>query len=88
MSESIKAFAPATVANVACGFDVMGFSVEQPGDEVVVRKTNGKGTVITKIEGDGGKLPLDPAQNTVSLVIDQYLQHLDMQIGVEIEIRD
>ena len=30
----VKAFAPATVANVACGFDVMGFALDSPGDVV------------------------------------------------------
>jgi len=36
MGKSIKAFAPATVANVGCGFDVLGFAVESPGDEVEI----------------------------------------------------
>ncbi|MCR9066255.1 MAG: homoserine kinase, partial [Cytophagales bacterium] len=36
MSESINIFAPATVANVSCGFDIFGLAVDNPGDEVVV----------------------------------------------------
>jgi homoserine kinase len=36
--ESINVFAPATVANVACGFDIFGLAVDNPGDEVIVRK--------------------------------------------------
>ncbi len=50
-NKSIRAFAPATVANVACGFDVLGFAVDEPGDEVVVRLKDTPGVVITKIEG-------------------------------------
>ena len=47
----IRVFSPATVSNVACGFDVLGFPLESVGDEMVVRKTIKKGLVITKIEG-------------------------------------
>src|SRR5687768_10228587 len=34
---SVTAFAPATVSNVACGFDVLGFALDSPGDEVTAR---------------------------------------------------
>ena len=47
----IRVFSPATVSNVACGFDILGFPLESVGDEMVVRKTIKKGIVITKIEG-------------------------------------
>ena len=57
--ESIKVFAPATVANVACGFDIFGFAVDNPGDEIILRKKATPGIEITKIEGDEGRLPLD-----------------------------
>ena len=50
---------PATVANVVCGYDVLGFAIDNPGDEVIVSFNNNNKTVITKIEGDQGKLPLD-----------------------------
>ena len=45
----IRVFSPATVSNVACGFDILGFPLESVGDEMVVRKTKEKGIVITKI---------------------------------------
>ena len=45
--ESIKVFAPATVANVACGFDVMGFALRDIGDELIIRKTKEPGLVIS-----------------------------------------
>ncbi|RYY35534.1 MAG: hypothetical protein EOP46_09720, partial [Sphingobacteriaceae bacterium] len=48
----VKVFAPATVANVVCGFDVLGFAVNEPGDEVVMRVTDKPGIVISKITGD------------------------------------
>ena len=47
----IKIFCPASVANVSCGFDVLGFCLDPIGDEMVIRKTTEKGIRITKIEG-------------------------------------
>lgn len=86
MPESIKIFAPATVANVACGFDIFGLAVDSPGDEVIVSKRNDKKIVITKISGDQGKLTLDPSQNTVSVPIIKYLEQLKIEAGFDIEL--
>ncbi|MFT7421612.1 MAG: homoserine kinase, partial [Arcticibacterium sp.] len=56
MPESIKIFAPATVANVSCGFDIFGLAVDNPGDEVILTKRNDDQIIITEITGDEGKL--------------------------------
>jgi homoserine kinase len=83
---SIKVFAPATVANVVCGFDVLGFALNDPGDEVIIRKTNTAGVVIKSIKGDNGRLPLDPEKNTVGVSVVNYLKHIGSNQGVEIEL--
>ena len=83
----VSVFAPATVANVVCGFDVLGFAVNEPGDEVVMRMTNKPGITISKITGDDGRLPLDPAKNTVSVSVQHYLKSIDRtDIGLDIEL--
>ncbi len=82
----IKVFAPASVANVACGFDILGFAMQWPGDEVVVRLSAHPGVRIAKITGDQGKLPLDPYTNTGSYAIIQLLKDLKINQGIEIEI--
>ncbi|QHS54764.1 homoserine kinase [Mucilaginibacter sp. 14171R-50] len=85
--EGIHVFAPATVANVVCGFDVLGFAVNEPGDEVIMRMTNKPGITISKITGDDGRLPLNPAKNTVSVSVQHYLQSIDrLDVGVDIEL--
>ncbi len=85
--DSIKVFAPATVANVVCGFDVLGFAVNEPGDEVIMRITNKPGLSISKITGDNGRLPLDPAKNTVTVSVQHYLQSVGRtDIGLDIEL--
>jgi homoserine kinase len=85
--ESIKVFAPATVANVVCGFDVLGFAVNAPGDEVIMRLVDKPGVNIIKITGDNGKLPLAAEKNTVSASVQHYLKHVNRpDVGVEIEL--
>ncbi|HWD90225.1 MAG TPA: homoserine kinase [Mucilaginibacter sp.] len=87
MKDSIKVFAPATVANVVCGFDVLGFAVNEPGDEVIMRLTDAPGIVISKITGDNGRLPLDPKKNTVSVSVEHYLKSIGRSdIGLDIEL--
>ncbi len=84
--DSIKIFAPATVANVACGFDIFGFAVDAPGDEVLVKKRSDNQLVISSITGDEGKLTYDVTKNTVTVPIIQYLKSIDSKQGFEIEL--
>lgn len=87
MKDSVKVFAPATVANVVCGFDVLGFAVNEPGDEVIMRITGKPGLSISKITGDNGRLPLDPLKNTVSVSVQHYLQSIGRtDVGFDIEL--
>ena len=79
----IKIFAPATVANVSCGFDSMGFAVENMGDEMTFRKTAIKGVKITQITGVKG-LSLDPTINAAGVVALAMLQQHPVNFGIEI----
>ena len=72
----IRVFAPATVANVACGFDIFGFAVDQPGDEVLLRFSDRPGVRILDIIGDGGRLPRDASRNTAGIAIQAFLTKL------------
>ncbi|MEO1857323.1 MAG: homoserine kinase [Rubritalea sp.] len=85
--KEVRVFAPATVANVACGYDVLGFAINAPGDEVVVRHSNKPGLRITKITGDDGKLPKTVEGNTAGVAALDLLRHLGMSDrGIEMEI--
>jgi len=72
----IKVFAPASVANVAVGFDILGFALEQPGDEIIIREGSKPGLVITDIQGAGGKLPYDVQKNTAGYAAYKLLEYL------------
>lgn len=83
----IKVFAPASVGNAAVGFDVMGFALEKPGDEVVVRYSDTPGLRITLISGAQGKLPYDPLKNTAGFAALKLLEHLgETGLGIEMEL--
>lgn len=75
MNHSIKIFSPATVANVACGFDILGFALEAPGDIISILLTEAPGIAIRN-EVAGLQMPLDPLKNTTTVAIQAYLEHL------------
>lgn len=83
---SIKAFAPATVANVCCGFDILGFAVDHPGDEVRITLRKDELIQLVSITGDGGKLPREAMKNTASVAVASFLRSLGLNQGVDIEL--
>jgi homoserine kinase len=80
----IKIFCPATIANLNCGFDVLGLCLEGIGDEMIVRKSTVKGIKITKITG--ADLPLETEKNVAGVAALAIIQDLDLEFGFEIEI--
>jgi homoserine kinase len=86
MRNDIHIFAPASVANVACGFDTLGFAIHRPGDDLVARFSNKPGLTISAITGDEGKLPLEPEKNTAGVSALALMEHLGVVQGIEIEI--
>ncbi|MFM8850814.1 MAG: homoserine kinase [Cytophagales bacterium] len=87
MAKKIRAFAPATIANLCCGFDILGVAVEQPGDEVEVTLTEETGIRLVNIFGDGGRLPREANRNTCTVAIESYLQTIDhTDVGVEVTL--
>ena len=82
----ISVFAPATVANVASGFDVLGFALENPGDAVSLSRVTGKAVTVVSIAGDGGKLPKDPKKNTAAVAVNGYLAKIGFPFGIEIAL--
>src|SRR5699024_12741592 len=86
--EEVRVFAPATVANMICGFDVLGFAVHEPGDEIIMRRSEKPGVRLLNITGDEGRLPKDPNKNTVSACAEMLLKDLGLsdKVGLEIEL--
>ena len=80
----IKIFCPATIANLSCGFDVLGLCLETAGDEMIIRKSAEKGIRITKIVG--ADLPLETEKNVAGVAALAMLEAVETEFGFEIEI--
>ena len=86
MLTDVTAFAPATVANVGIGFDILGHTVEALGDRVRVRRIEEPTVRIRSISGIAGELPVIPSQNTAGRAIQALHQKLKLDFGFEIDI--
>lgn len=80
----IKIFSPATVANVSCGFDALGFALNAIGDEMILKKTKTKGVTISKIEG--ADLTYSIKENVASVVALTMLNTTKSNFGIDIQL--
>ncbi|GAA0722029.1 homoserine kinase [Aquimarina litoralis] len=83
-TKRIKVFAPATVANLSCGFDVLGCCLDTVGDEMIISLSSEPGVRITKIEG--ADLPIETDKNVAGVAVKALLEIYEKEIGVNIEI--
>lgn len=87
MPHVIKVFAPASVANVAVGYDILGFAIDGPGDDIIIRPGDKPGLHIKSIVGDQNRLPHDVMLNTAGFSAHRFLSDigaLDEPIIMEI----
>lgn len=82
--DQIKIFTPASVANVSCGFDVLGFCLDTVGDIMKVSKTENPGVTIGAITGQ--ELPKDPLKNVASVAASSLLKAYSSNNGFRIDI--
>lgn len=86
MKQSATVFAPASVGNVAVGFDVLGHSFQAIGDRVTARRTHEPGVRISAIHGVATELPTAPESNTAGMGVLSMVRELDLDFGVELSI--
>ena len=86
MKTKAVAFAPASCANVAVGFDLLGFSVDVAGDKVTVERTTEKEITIAGVQGVVTKIPTDPAKNTATAGLVQLREDLGLDFGFRVSI--
>ncbi len=86
MLTDVTAFAPATVANVGIGFDILGHTVEAVGDRVRLRRIDEPTVRIRSITGVAGNLPVEPAHNTAGRAVQAMHAALRLSYGFEIDI--
>src|SRR5690606_14119350 len=86
MRQSATAFAPASVGNVAVGFDVLGHSFDAIGDRVAARRIAEPQVRIASITGSAVELPLDAQRNTAGMAAFSMVRDLGLDFGVELAI--
>ena len=84
MMREVKIYAPATIANLVCGFDVLGMCLNEPHDIMYVKLLGERKILIHS--GDGYNLPADPAQNTAGAPLLAILEETDLQVGFDVTI--
>ena len=86
MGSIIRVSAPGSVANVGCGFDMMGFAVDGLGDHFSIQRNDEKVLRIAPIRGFENKIPTDPTKNTAGMAILEMCQVLGIEPGFDLEI--
>ncbi len=90
MSDWVTAFAPASIGNLAVGFDMLGLALENVGDRVLARRTDGPGVTIAEVRGLDGEihpyLSTDPKANTASIAAQALWDARGGQGGVELQV--
>ncbi len=84
--DQCRAFAPGSIGNLACGFDVLGLALEGPGDEGMARRVPEPGLRSTAIGGDGGRLSREVEENTAGAAVRSLLADVEIRGGVELEL--
>jgi homoserine kinase len=84
MNTQIKILAPGTVANMVCGFDILGFALHQPADEMWMRLIPEKRIVIHP--DPEYNLPTDPEMNVAGVALLALMDAVDEPVGFELKI--
>jgi homoserine kinase len=84
--KTASAFAPASVGNVASGFDLLGHAVDGPGDTVTASRSERPGVVVEAITGLAEDLPMEARRNTAAVAVQALLESVDPGFGVRLRI--
>ncbi len=82
----VTAFAPATVGNVICGFDVLGLALDEPGDRVTARLSANPGVRIREVIGDDGRIPTEADRNSAGAAAAALIEASSPGSGVDLVV--
>ena len=87
MNSGIKVVAPASISNLACGFDILGMAMDMVADEITGKWTDEPGIHITSMSGFKQGISSDPDQNIAGITAKALLHHLgESKRGIELKI--
>jgi homoserine kinase len=82
--KKVKLRVPATVANLVCGFDILGMAIHEPYDEMEFKILNSPEIIIKHTDKFG--LPEEPSNNVAGVVLMKIQEHLNLKNGFEVII--
>ena len=85
--DSIRLHAPATVANLSCGFDILGVCLDDPYDEIEIKKISKKEVILNSLDSEFSNIPLNPEKNTGGIPAIKIINDLALDFGFEINIK-
>ena len=85
--DSIRLHAPATVANLSCGFDILGVCLDDPYDEIEIKKISKKKVILNSLDSEFSNVPLNPEKNTGGIPAIKIIDDLGLDFGFEINIK-
>ncbi len=85
--DSIRLHAPATVANLSCGFDILGVCLDDPYDEIEIKKISKKKVILNSLDSEFSNIPLNPEKNTGGIPAIKIINDLALDFGFEINIK-
>ena len=83
----IKIKSPATIANLSCGFDVLGLCLENPYDEIEIKKTSEKKITLNILDSPFSNIPSNPSKNTGGVPAELILKKMNLDFGFNIAIK-
>ena len=83
--DEVRVLAPASVSNVVCGFDCLGFALTGPFDEITVRRTGERTVTIRHLDDFG--LPIDPEKNVAGVALLAMMERARLDFGFDVEIK-
>lgn len=84
MKKTIKVFAPASIANMGCGFDIMGMALDEVGDILRITATDGEG--LTIVNKSGVPLPDDIEKNVITPVVRKFFEMTGNMAKIKVEV--
>ena len=85
--DSILLRSPATIANLSCGFDVLGVCLNKPYDEIQIIKNSSKKVIIRSLDSPFSDIPTNPRENTGGIPAELIINDLDLDFGFNINIK-
>ncbi|WP_294297931.1 homoserine kinase [uncultured Chryseobacterium sp.] len=82
--KNVRLKVPATVANLVCGFDILGMAIHEPYDEMELKLLETPEVIIRHTDGFG--LPEEPSGNVAGVVLMKIMEHLNLKNGFEVII--